>query len=170
MCQLLKFPHKHIRALAIKDYLSNMNYDGVVCFTCGNAAKELKNVGVNTISVGGSEGDLLPNRWFSQKDIHNTFSNVFDATSGHLPMELMVEIGKCYRDYLGELDNVVYVPCGSGETLVCLKLAYPNTDFIAVYNLNAATKYEPDCVLNPLVKLLAKEIVLEGGGVDYENL
>jgi hypothetical protein len=72
-----------------------------------------------------------------------------------------------------ELPDVVYVPSGSGETLVCLKLAYPEKKFIAVYNLDAATEYSPRCPLNDFVKVMAEDrifhsgIIIKDGGDDH---
>ena len=156
---LLRFEHKRIRAEVIKEYLANKSYKGVICFSCGNASRELKKVGLNVIEIS-PHGDFIPNKWFNPSEIAEMFTNYFDATSGHLDITLMELIGKAYKEKLGNLPNPCYVPSGSGETLVCLKLAYPNIDFIAVYNLDFATEYSDNAPLNKLVKLLAKEIIM----------
>lgn len=158
MNNLLRFEHKKIRANVIKEYLKDKNYKGVVCFSCGNASRELKNVGLNVIDISPS-GDLIANRWFTPYEIKNIFNNYFDATSGHLPIHLMELIGKAYKEHLGELPDINYIPSGSGETIVCLKLAYPDKEFIAVYNLDNATEYNENAELNNLVKVLSKEII-----------
>ena len=130
-------------------------YTRAVCFSCGNAARELQKAGVDVLHIG-PHGDLIPNKWYTQAEIKRDFPQYFDATSGHLPMELMLEIAKRFRAYLQySLDDTVYVPTGSGETLVCLKLAYPDREFIAVYDLDEATEYSIHAPLNTLVKLLA---------------
>lgn len=152
---LLRFNHKQIRAEVIARHI-NKN-DRVVCFSCGNASKALKDKGINVLDIS-PYGDLEALKWFTKDEIKKWF-NCFDATSGHLDIQLMEEIGKEYRNILGDLISPVYVPTGSGETLCCLKIAYPDIDFIAVYNLDEATKYSPYAPLNCLVKLLAKEII-----------
>lgn len=159
---LLRFPHKHIRALCIKKYMAAAGYTRAVCFSCGNAARELENVGVDVLHIG-EHGDLMPRRWFTQADIEKAFTGYFDATSGHLPMQVMNGLARAYKSHLGALQGRVYVPCGSGETLVCLKMAYPETDFVAVYNLDEATRYETGCVLNNMVRVMACEVIDAGG-------
>lgn len=158
--QLLKFEHKRIRAEVIKEYLKDKSYKGVVCFSCGNASSELKKVGLNVIDISPN-GDFIPNKWFKPSEVHELFKNYFDATSGHLTMELMNKIAdRFYAELNGILDDINYVPTGSGETLVCLKLAFPDKKFVAVYNLDAATKYDENAVLNNLVKVLADEVIM----------
>ena len=159
--ELLRFEHKRIRAEVIKEYLKDKTYKGVVCFSCGNASRELKNIGLNVIDIS-PKGDFIANRWFEPGEINEIFKEYFDATSGHLSMELMNKIAdRFYIELNGVLDDVNYVPTGSGETLICLKLAFPDKKFVAVYNLDEATEYSDNCVLNNLVKLLADEIIYE---------
>lgn len=154
--KLLRFEHKKIRANVIKEYIGANK--PVICFSCGNASRELKLAGLNVLDISPT-GDLLALRWFTISEIKNKFPNYFDATSGHLDITLMGLIGKAYKENLGVLPSPCYVPCGSGETLVCLKLAYPNIDFVAVYNLDSATEYSDKAPLNDLVKVLAKDII-----------
>ena len=156
--ELLIFPHKRIRARIIKSYMERHGLTRAVCFSCGHASDELRAAGIDTLAVAPN-GDLEARRWFSQGDIRRAFSGYFDATSGHLPAELMQEIGAAYREYLGALDGLVYVPCGSGETLVCLKMAYPRNNFVAVYNIDEATEYNAGAALNALVEALAERVV-----------
>ena len=159
MNNLFVFPHKKIRAEVIKNHLNKSRYKKVVCFSCGNAAVALINAGIETLHIG-ENGDFLPNKWFNQTEINNIYPDYFDATSGHLTIEIMFLLGKAYKQYLGELmKKTIYVPTGSGETLVCLKMVYPETQFVAVYNLNAATQYNEKAPLNNLVKLLSNEII-----------
>ena len=168
--KLLKFPHKMIRAKVIKGYLKDTGYKKVVCFSCGNNIKALRAEGLEVLYVG-ENGDLSPNKWYTQGEIRKVFPEYFDATSGHLPMELMLTLGEAYKTYLGELeDEIVYVPSGSGETLVCLKMAYPDKKFVAVYNLDKATEYDRHCVLNRLVELLAADIQGVENGEDNISL
>lgn len=157
--ELLRFPHKRLRSVAIKQYMEKAGYRKAVCFSCGNAAQELARAGVDVLHIGPN-GVLEPRRWFTQAEIANCFREYFDATSGHLPAELLKVLAKIYRGYLGEIgDGRIYVPTGSGETLVCLKLAYPDKKFVAVYNLDASTEYNEAAPLNDLVRVLADEVV-----------
>lgn len=156
--KLLRFDNKLIRAEVIKNFLAGKKYDGVVCFSCGNATRALKKVGLTTIDISPS-GDFIANHWFTPSDVAAIFPTYFDATSGHLSLEVMELIGKAFKEHLGELPNVNYVPSGSGETLVCLKLAYPDKKFVAVYNLDDATKFDEEATLNKLVSILADKII-----------
>ncbi len=157
--KLLKLENKKIRARVIKKYIEDLGYKGVVCFSCGNATRELKNIGLNVIDISPS-GDFEALHWFTPKQVKQYFPEHFDATSGHLSIELMQLIGAEFKKELGEnLPQTNYIATGSGETIVCLKLAYPDKDFIAVYNLNDATKYEPEATLNDIVCMLAKEVI-----------
>ena len=148
---------KYLRAQVIKSYIAPQTK--VVCFTCGTASKALRSVGLDVISVGNHES-LIPNKWFTQKEIQDTF-NLFDATCGHLNMELMNALADEYKralaDYI-ESDAEYIVPTGSGETLVCLKLAFPEVNFHAVYNKDEYTEYHKDATLNRLVSQLATTI------------
>ena len=156
---MLKLENKKIRAEVIKEYLQGKKYDGVVCFSCWNATRELKNVGLNVVDISPN-GDFIPNKWFKPSEVKQVFPTYFDATSGHLPIEVMQLIGEAFKKALGELpDGETYVATGSGETIVELKLAYPDKDFVAVYNLNDATKYEEEATLNTLVKIIAKRVI-----------
>lgn len=156
---LLVFPHKKIRAELIKEYLNRSRYDKVVCFSCGNAAREIKEAGIDTLFIG-EDGELKPNEWFTQLKIDNIFPKYFNATSGHLPIELMQMLSERYKTYLGELSSdVIYVPTGSGETIICLKIAYPHKKFVAVYNLDNATKYDNENPLNCLVEIIADKVL-----------
>ena len=155
---------KHIRAHVIRDYLYEKDkYNNkVVCFSCGNASRALKDVGLDVLDIG-EHGDLKPNHWFTQKEISEIFSNRFDATCGHLNMELMNELSLVYKDVLKEYMHQnrhkdYWVPTGSGETLVCLKMAFPEKNFHAVYNIDDATRYNNNAPLNQLVRLLATTI------------
>lgn len=159
--ELLRFPHKRLRAYMIKDYMRAAGYKKAVCFSCGHAAEELEKAGVDVLHIG-PHGVLTPQQWFTQADIHANFPEFFDATSGHLPVSLMVALSTIYQGYIGPLSGKVYVPTGSGETVVCLKMAYPDVDFVAVYNLDEATEYSPYCPMNPLVRLLCKEVIMDG--------
>lgn len=145
---------KKIRAEVIKEYLTAAGQDKCICFTSGNAGKALKKVGLKVITVGENE-PLLPLKWFSYNEIAEL--GLFDATSGHLPMPLIVEIAQRLKKKLKKLDKIE-LPTGSGETLLCLKLAFPQAKITAVYNLDRPTHYSNYAPLNSLVELLADSI------------
>lgn len=157
--KLLRFPHKELRAAVIKKYIAEAGYDKVVCFSCGNAAAKLEEAGVDVLHIG-AKGVLEPHKWFTQAEIAKVFPGYFDATSGHLPAELMVRLAKVYKAYIGRIQgDTVYIPTGSGETLVCLKMAYPEKQFVAVYNIDKATEYDIDAPLNAYVRATAAAII-----------
>jgi hypothetical protein len=156
---------KRARSIVIRRYLDELKIKRCICFTSGNSAKFLREVNVDVISIGNNEG-LIANKWFDVFEIAKF--NLFDATSGHLPFPLMVEIANMLRineqlDFLTTCDDEIVLPTGSGETLVCLKMAFPNLEIIAAYNrpdnINA-TKYNEDAPLNKMVILLAHDIIL----------
>lgn len=152
----LKFPNKQIRARVIADYLRRCGrFDsGVVCFSCGNASKALAGEGLYVVDIS-PKGGLSAQKWWSVAEIAKAFPTMFDATSGHLSVALMAEIGQAFRVYIGELDGDVAVKSGSGETAVCLALAYPELSITAEYDdLFPATTWNADAPLNPLVRRL----------------
>lgn len=148
---------KRIRAQVIKEHLQKLGQNKCVCFTCGNAAKALKNEGLEVIEVG-SNGILKPNKWFDYTDIQQTFG-VFDATSGHLPMPIMVKIAKRMRQILDNwhmiTENKYFIPTGSGESLVIMAMAYPRIQFYPIRFNAPETKYDDEAPLNTLVTALS---------------
>lgn len=155
---LFRFENKRIRARAIRAYMESHGYDKAVCFSCGNASRELRNAGINTLDVSPI-GDMLALRWFTIGEIREQFPQHFDATSGHLPMDCMQLVAEMFKEEIGDRLGSIYLPTGSGETLVCLKMAYPDSKITAVYDMNAATAYEPSAPLNALVGLLAEDVI-----------
>ena len=128
--RVLRFPNKRLRAHVIAEYVRVSGYRGVVVFTCGNAATELRERGLEVVEIG-ARGDLQTKKWWKAAEIHRLHPDLFDATSGHLPACLMVEVGKAFREYLGDLQPGQYaVPTGSGETIMCLRAAYPDADIV----------------------------------------
>lgn len=160
--RLFRFGNKRLRALAIRRYMEEHGYGRAVCFSCGNASRELREAGVDVLDVS-PEGDLLALRWFTIGEIAERFPGYFDATSGHLPMDCMAMVAGEYRAALGPLEGGICLPTGSGETLVCLKMAYPDLRVTAVYGLDDATEYGPEAPLNWLVRALADEVVFADG-------
>ena len=146
----LNLPAKKIRAQVICEYVIDAGYKGVVAFSCGNATRALKETGLFVLDISPC-GDLSPSeKWWSPAEIQRMFPYLFDATSGHLPVHLMIRIAISFREHLGEIKGCD-VPTGSGETITCLRWAYPNEKFSPVYNLDQATKYEQNAPLNYLV-------------------
>ena len=166
----------------ICEYVRDSVYEGIVCFSCGNAAKELRriigqywqrgilprNFGFIAITPPGSDAsELHTEDWWTQRQIKKIWPYHFDATSGHLPMEMMVELGqRLARDagltqYGGlelkdNLKGASYrVPTGSGETIIALSMAYPELRLFPIYSpRDPACVFDPEAVLNPLVNLL----------------
>lgn len=149
---------KALRAIVIRKHVQQARYEGVVCFSCGNASLALQDEGLYVVDICPS-GSLIAGKWWYATDIHRAFPHLFDATSGHLPVELLNKIAKTYRGFLGDLQSIEYnVPTGSGETIVALCIAYPHIAFNAVYNVGKGTTFEPNAPLNSLVELLAKTV------------
>lgn len=164
-------PNKEIRSRVVAEYCKEANISGVVCFSCGNASAALKKIGLDVLEMLPSNS-LVINKWWTPEEIKKAWPDRFDATSGHLPLFLMMRIAEGYKKYLSSLQqvisskNVIDVPTGSGETIICLCLAYPNTKFNAIYNTsNRGTKYEENAPLNKIVRIMANEIK----GVRNEN-
>lgn len=151
----LNLLEKQVRAAVIKDYLTAKGTKHCVCFTSGNSAKYLRLQGLTVLGVGDTQ-ELQTRMWWTFNQIATL--KVFDATSGHLPWPLMLEISERLKEQIKELPYRLVLPTGSGETLVCLKLAFPLTKFYAKYNLNPATEYSANAPLNKLVNLFAEEI------------
>ena len=168
---VLRFPNKQLRARAIEKYVVAAGYGGVVVFTCGNAAQALRERFAETRSIlkvveVGPRGHLKTDKWWTPAEIHATWPELFDATSGHLPLPLIMEVAKEFRNHFVDLDGCVrsntmlapingrqyYVPTGSGETIVALQMAFPDVLFAAVYdNNNPSTTRDPEAPLNKFV-------------------
>ena len=154
--ELLRFDAKRRRSKAVARYMRANGYDRAVCLSCGNASRELREAGVDVLDVSPT-GDLLALRWFTPAEVRRWFPDAFDATSGHLPIDCMAAVAREFADV--ELPEEAWVPTGSGETLVCLKMAHPSARLHAVYNLGDATRYDPRAPLNSLVEALAESVV-----------
>ena len=148
---------KIIRAKVIADYMQAAKYSAAVVFTCGNAADALRNAGVDVIEIS-ERGDLRPGKWWRPEEIRRAWPHLFDATSGHLPAPLMVRIAKSIKEHLGILELGTYiVPTGSGETIICLRMAYPDIEFTPIYNMHNGTRYELEAPLNYWVDMTGGE-------------
>lgn len=163
-------PFKQWRAFCILEWMRRAGKRGCVCFSCGNASAAIKQQSLpETVVIDISPtGVMQPNRWWSSWEIAQAWPDLFDATSGHLPMPLMVSIGQFYRGTLSstiEMPRQVFLPSGSGETLVCLAMAYPEVKWIAEYDNNVpATTFNEEAPLNALVKVLADVHIIERRG------
>lgn len=155
---LLRINNKVIRTKIVIDFVKKNNFRGIVCFSCGNASKLLKENYQNVIAIIPT-GDFTANRWFTPSEIRKIFPDYFDATSGHLPWEVMNLIAQYYKDNLILPDNRYFIPTGSGETIICLKLAFPDKEFIPVYNLDTATQFDEECILNSLVNIVSTDVI-----------
>lgn len=151
---------KRIRAEVIKDFIERNDIPFAVCFSCGNSSTYLRKAGVTLLDIS-PQGDLTSNRWFSMNEIRQLFPMAFDATSGHLPTDLMREIAVRMRNELTfDTDTEYTIPSGSGETVVCLKMAFPNINFIPQYdNSDPSTEYNDEAPLNEVVRAMFNKIV-----------
>lgn len=154
---------KKIRAEVIFDYLKESNKPlKVVCFTSGNSAKFLREQGIKVLAYGNNETNKITH-WFSFSEIAKQFK-VFDATSGHLPFPLMKEISKRLYNLKPLKNKFQYrklypIKIGSGETIICLKMAFPKINFYPIRIKDfKPTEYHRLAPLNPLVYALFKTI------------
>jgi len=123
----------------------------VVVFTCGNAAAELRAVGLDVLAVGPGQ-ELQPGRWWTPGAIRAAWPDRFDATSGHLPMPLMVQLALALADHVGHLERCRWlVPTGSGETITALRWVYPDADLVALTGAGPDTDHQPVMPLAPLI-------------------
>lgn len=155
------FPHKNIRAAVIWQHVTRAGcYDGVVCFSCGNASAALRDSGPPDMQIVeiGPRGCLQTSDWWEPWQIAKTWPRLFDATPGHLPLPMMMELAAAYRQFLGQITagGVVDVPTGSGETITALFMAY-GPHFRPVYDQREpSTRRDDESPLNALVDLLAR--------------
>jgi hypothetical protein len=153
---------KILRSRFIAEFLYETDYKKLVIFSCGNAAnaiiQRMPNFPILAICPGG---DLAPTKkWWTPEEIHRAFPDRFDATSGHLPLSLMVRMAKELKTAPVEwLDSGIpqagysyTVPTGSGETILLLRWAFPASTFIPLYNISIGTEYSVNAPLNFLVR------------------
>lgn len=145
---------KIMRAQIIAAHLSDARLpQRVVCCTCGNAAAQLRRFGLDVVEIG-PQGVLQPSRWLLPYELARIFPGHFDATSGHLSVHMMGQLGQRLRASLGDVPPDTEVASGSGETAVALALAYPGIRFTAVYGGSPATEWHEQAPLNGLVAQL----------------
>ena len=145
---------KRLRAVVVKAYMEEAEIEECVCYTCGNASKYLEAEGLEVTEV------IDPPEWHNEVDMYSNWGRIgiFNATSGMLPVELMVNISKLLKEHFKtDMQDVqaMEIACGSGETLVTMQMAFPNVRFTAVYNIDEATRFNMEAPLNELVKLLS---------------
>lgn len=151
---LLRVMAKPIRATLIRRHLCPAGDPAaarLVCFTSGNAGAALVAEGLAPVIVGPG-GGMTATRWWTPGEIRQTWPDHFDATSGHLPLPLVVALGRALRDHLGPLPPVVEVPTGSGETILALSWAYPGTRLVAVTHLDEHTDHHDGMPLWDVVR------------------
>jgi len=147
---------KKIRSTVIAEYLLSINTNKCVCFSCGNSALFLKEAGLNVVYVG-EKASLIPSKWFTFNEISNYFNGLFDATSGHLPFPLMIRISELMKKEMPIYKGKTDILTGSGETIICLKLAYPNVNFKPIREENnPATEFNVNAPLNKLIDIIFK--------------
>lgn len=147
---LVDLNFKALRAHVIAGYCQRARIRSVVLCTCGNAAAELRPHVPEVIEIGpGPLAIFRPTRWLLPSDIRRMFPGKFDATSGHLPFWMLVQVSKIVRDTLSLREAVaegrpLVVPSGSGESAVVVKLAFPTANVVAQFDpSNPATVWEP---------------------------
>lgn len=64
----------------------------------------------------------------------------------------MLDIANEIKKELKLNDKLYYVPTGSGETIICLSLAFPHIEFVAVYNFSEGSAYDEQAPLNEWVE------------------
>ena len=157
--KIVELPNKAIRSGVIKAFLGK---DKCFCFSCGNATKALKKVGVKVVGIS-KQDDLAATKYidpFVTKQIFDTF----DATSGHLPISLMPYIAQQIKNYLPDAmyrdSDLIFCPLGSGETLFALSWLFPISRLVGVYG-----DYEPvKFAKTPLKNFIANNYFLMDTG------
>lgn len=149
---------KHERAVVIRAYMAAAGLTRAVCFSCGNAANSLRAVGIrDLVEVGpGPQANMCPTGWWTPAEIHNTWPDRFDATSGHLPAPLMTRIAHRMRQRFPDPTPRITIPAGSGETIVVWHIAHPTVTISAVYDdRDPSTTYNEEAPLNEWVAAIA---------------
>lgn len=150
---------KKIRAHVIKEYVQAIGIRKVLCFTCGATGEELRDALADTditlLTIGPNE-ETQAEYWYTPADIAIRFPGYFNATSGDLPMHLMVEIARRLRIVCGPQLPERNIKLGSGETALVLALAYPRyVQSIKPYRDGSeACAYDEGATLNAIIELL----------------
>ncbi|MDP8255083.1 MAG: hypothetical protein P9M14_04995, partial [Candidatus Alcyoniella australis] len=127
--------NKAIRAQVIAEHLRLLGATRCVVYTCGNAARALREEGLDVVEVG-PRGALQPSRELTYEEILQAHPGLFNATSGHLPPPLMYRLAERIFEHLPveifQNHKTIYCPCGSGETLVAMAHLVPFSRLVAV--------------------------------------
>lgn len=164
-------PFKAIRAEYLTAQYARGGWRGVVCFSSGNAAKELeKLLSVHDVlSITPQEHSrLAPTRfWWHPSDIRRMWPDMLDATPGHLPTWMMIELGRLYRTALQPLDPAreYSINSGSGETVLCLRWTFPRVTFVARYDQRRPeTTWHEEAPLNDIVTATGPVVIVTPNG------
>lgn len=114
--------NKRLRARVIKKYYGDQR---LYAFSCGNATAALAKEGCNLVAIDGSS-PIEARRYVTPKASDHYFNGT-NVTSGYLPLHLMLELAREYQHNIGEVSEFdrIFVPCGSGETLLALSFFIP---------------------------------------------
>ena len=153
---------KQIRAQVIREYMEAIGQTKAVIFTCGNAAKYLRELGVPILAIGENE-ELKPQKSFTHEEIAKQFPSHFNASSGDIPLFLISEIGNRLRTQLGDTFTGGKINVGSSETLLALTIAYPELkEKIEPFrNGQPENQYNEHATLNPFMRALYTEKIWE---------
>jgi hypothetical protein len=166
---------KALRAAVIGDIVENGGYQGVVCFTSGNAGRALATMmppGIAFLAIGPEDAPLQTKRWWKPHEVRTSWPAFFDATPGHLSFSTMGRIADRIQHEtrdghhlpdnhpLAPLQDISFkdcifpIPSGSGESAILMTMAFSKCVFAAVYHWDdlGHTDYHPDARLNPFVQ------------------
>ena len=136
-----------VRAGVIRDYMVQSGYKRAVCIGSHLAAYALRDAGVSVLEIGPL-GVLQTNKYWTPEEIHVQWPDLFDATPGHLPAFILSRIAIAYRGWMAvdvqaDMRAVghVNVPTASGETIVCLRWAFPDAVFRRVPSCTIDSQY-----------------------------
>ena len=172
MNPLIDLPAKRLRAAIIANHMARAGVPRAVCFTCGNAAAALRMAGVDVLEIG-TDGALVPTRWWTPTEVAKHFPGAFDATSGHLPGWMMIDLAAAFRRHLGAMTpptGAIDIQSGSGETAFCMALAYPRINIRAMYNdAYPWSTFSEHAPLNSAVATLCDVVRLNPVGSDQRG-
>ncbi len=153
---------KDIRSRVIVAYMEAAAIGQAVCFSCGNAPRALLEAGCEVVLDVSPTGQLQACQWWTPAQIANVFPQHFDATCGHLPAHLMVAVAQQIRmdhqwarwwasalqtNSASRLPTIFDVATGSGESIICLRWAFPDILFEPVSTNTPSTRWHPEAPL-----------------------
>ncbi len=130
------FPNlKKARSTVIVVHALLNSISKICLFSCGHAYKSLHTVaepyGIEVHWIRGED------RYYSREEVNELYPSYFDATCGALSIDLMHELGCILHKHLldqGYNDEILYVPVGSGETIVALGHHIPHSKLIGYHS------------------------------------